>query len=96
MPQILLKIIDIRIFDKNVSLAKLIGQNKSYIQEKLPHISDLLINDLAELVEWSEVLVFTYKDEFFENLEINNEKEIVDLANYSFLKSHNKYEGICW
>ncbi len=87
---------DIRIFDKNVSLAKLIGQNKSYIQEKLPHISDLLVNDLSQLVEWAEILVFTYKDEIFENLEINHEKEIVDLANYDYLKTQNNYEGICW
>ena len=32
---------DIRIFDKNVSLSRLIGKNKSVITEKLPHLDSM-------------------------------------------------------
>lgn len=87
---------NIKIYDKNVSLAKLVGQNKSYVDEKLPHLSQLLTSDLEELLEWSEVVVFTYKDQIFEGLKIDESKVIIDLAKYDSLREANNYEGICW
>ena len=40
---------DIKIFDKNVSLAKLVGANKKYIEKAIPHISSLLVDNIDEL-----------------------------------------------
>ncbi len=35
---------DLRIFDKNVNLAKLVGANRDFILNRIPHISRLMVN----------------------------------------------------
>lgn len=41
--------IQVTVYDKFVNVAKLVGGNKAYINEKLPHISNLLLNEITEL-----------------------------------------------
>ncbi|MFQ5585124.1 MAG: nucleotide sugar dehydrogenase, partial [Calditrichia bacterium] len=48
---------DLRIYDRNVHLAKLFGANKEYINKKIPHISSLMVENIGDLLEHSEVLV---------------------------------------
>ena len=48
---------DLRILDKNVSFAKLMGANRRYIEAEIPHIATLLCDDVEALVEHAEVLV---------------------------------------
>lgn len=48
---------DIRILDHNVSIAKLIGTNRRYIEEVIPHISSLMCDDMNTLLAHAEVLV---------------------------------------
>jgi GDP-mannose 6-dehydrogenase len=48
---------DVRILDRNVSLARLVGANRRYIETEIPHIASLLCEDVHALVEHSEVLV---------------------------------------
>ena len=47
----------LKIYDKNVSLAKLVGANKDYINKQIPHLSSLLCNTIDEVVQGSEVIV---------------------------------------
>jgi GDP-mannose 6-dehydrogenase len=49
--------IDLRIFDEQVSVARLVGANREYIQQEIPHISSLLVPSLEEAVAHGEVLV---------------------------------------
>jgi GDP-mannose 6-dehydrogenase len=73
---------DIRIFDRNVSLARLVGANKAYIENEIPHISRLLSADLDEVVTFAEVLVVGHKSDEFTKV-VENEaggKIVIDLA----------------
>ena len=51
--------LDVRILDRNVSLARLTGANKQQIEEGIPHIASLMCDDESSLLEHSEVLVVT-------------------------------------
>jgi GDP-mannose 6-dehydrogenase len=48
---------DVRILDGNVSLARLIGANRRYIEEEIPHISSLMCENAEALLAHAEVLV---------------------------------------
>src|SRR5213078_4113848 len=47
--------LSLKIYDKNVSLARLVGANKQYIEEQIPHLSSLLCSTIDEVIERSDV-----------------------------------------
>jgi GDP-mannose 6-dehydrogenase len=49
----------IRIFDKNVELARLVGANKQYLYHVIPHIAELMVESLDEALADAEVIVAT-------------------------------------
>ena len=53
---------EVRIFDANVRLSQLIGANKDYLMDVLPHITDLIVPNIADAIEWGEVVVITTGD----------------------------------
>ena len=48
---------ELAIYDPEVHLARLLGANKSFIAQHLPHIGQMLKAELAEVVSECEVLV---------------------------------------
>ncbi len=53
--------LDVCIYDPAVNIARLVGANRRFIEESIPHISSLMTADLNKLVERSEVLVVAMK-----------------------------------
>ncbi len=53
---------DVRILDRNVSLARLMGANRSYIEEEIPHISSLMCENVEDLLAHAEVIVIGNAD----------------------------------
>ena len=53
---------DVRIYDANVALSRLMGANRAYIAEHLPHIGDLLTDDISEVLAHAEVCVAGSRD----------------------------------
>jgi GDP-mannose 6-dehydrogenase len=53
---------DVCILDRNVSLARLMGANRRYIEEEIPHISSLMCETVEDLLEHAEVLVLGNAD----------------------------------
>lgn len=47
----------VRILDSHVSIARLVGANRRYIQEEIPHISSLMCESPRELLEHAETVV---------------------------------------
>ena len=48
---------DVRIYDSNVALSRLIGANRAYIEEQLPHIGELLTGDIDDVLAHGEVFI---------------------------------------
>jgi GDP-mannose 6-dehydrogenase len=92
--------ISLKIYDKNVSLAKLVGANKEYIEKQIPHLSSLLCNTIDEVIDLSEVIVVGNQGpEFVEALTRTRKGQIViDLVRLPIYGSllQAEYRGICW
>jgi GDP-mannose 6-dehydrogenase len=89
----------IRIWDENVSLGRLIGSNRQYIEEVIPHIGSLLCAELEKAVEGAEVVIVgTRVDKERLRKTLGRNQAIVDLVNLDKARrpEASEYEGICW
>ena len=90
----------LRIYDKNVSVARLVGANKEYINTQIPHLSSLLCETIDEVLAHSDVIVVgNGAPEFSEALKrTTKEQLIVDLVRVKADRSEipGQYQGICW
>lgn len=90
---------DIRIFDGHVNLAKLVGANRDYILNHIPHISNLMVGSVGEAIDHGEIIVIGNGDPAFREAADNAGagRIVVDLAGVSEKTSDgNLYHGICW
>jgi GDP-mannose 6-dehydrogenase len=92
--------LSLRIYDRNVSLAKLVGANKDYIEKQIPHLSSLLCRTIDEVIASSEVIVVgNPSPEFVEALTHTRPNQIViDLVRLPIDGSlvPAEYRGLCW
>lgn len=47
----------VRIYDRNVSIGRLVGANRRYIEEEIPHIASLMCEEAEDLLAHTEVIV---------------------------------------
>jgi GDP-mannose 6-dehydrogenase len=91
---------DLRLYDRNVKLASLIGANRDYILNRISHISRLMVDSVDEVLAHAETLVIGNNDEEFLNIleRINKEQCVVDLVRIieSPKEKGRRYDGICW
>jgi len=92
--------LSLRIFDKNVSLAQLVGANKEYIDKQIPHLSSLLCSTIDQVIQQSElIIVGNQSPEFAEALTRTTADQIViDLVRLPLAGSRVSadYRGLCW
>jgi GDP-mannose 6-dehydrogenase len=90
---------DLRVFDKNVNLAKLVGANRDFILSRIPHISRLMAPSIDEVLEHAETIVIGNKDPDFADVPVRlrENQQLVDFVRVSNQwRMDGKYEGICW
>jgi GDP-mannose 6-dehydrogenase len=90
----------VKIYDKNVSLARLHGANRAYIEREIPHIASLMCDSIEEAVVDSEVIVIGNKSPEFQQIldRVRDDQAIIDLVRISKAIEHldARYRGICW
>ncbi len=91
---------EVAIYDSNVNLSGLIGANKRYIEQEIPHISSHLKNSIDEVLDCSDiVLIANRSQEFRKALESGRRNQVVfDLVRLASERSNEEkgYEGLCW
>jgi GDP-mannose 6-dehydrogenase len=90
---------DLRIYDKNVNIARLVGANRDFILNRIPHISKLMVGDVDAVLSHAETVVIGNKDPEFEAVpgRLGNNQMLVDFVRIIGGRSSNgKYDGICW
>src|SRR5881392_868041 len=88
------------IYDEEVGLAKLLGANKRYIEETIPHISSLMVSSPREVIEASDVVVVSKKNPRICDAvtKHGDSRVVIDLVRLypEPLNGPPNYEGICW
>ena len=87
------------IYDRDVSLARLFGANKEYIEREIPHISQLMRASIEEVLEASDVLIIGNKAAEFREIgsRLRDDQQVIDLVRlFDGRRSDERYQGICW
>jgi GDP-mannose 6-dehydrogenase len=91
----------LQIWDNNVMLGRLVGSNRQFIDEFIPHIGQLLQNDLGAVIKSSDLVLVGTRTVDRETLlsAIRPEQTVIDLVNLEKARrpaGKGSYEGICW
>lgn len=89
------------IYDRNVSLARLVGANREYINKQIPHLSSLLTESIDDLLEKSDVVIVgNGSPEFADALrKTRSDQTVIDLFRLKGISRDEipaQYTGICW
>ena len=92
---------EVSIFDSDVSLGRLIGSNRQYIEEVIPHIGALLAPDLETALAGAEVVILGTGAVEGPHLKkvLRPDQLVIDLVNLEKARriaAGPSYRGICW
>jgi GDP-mannose 6-dehydrogenase len=90
---------DVRIFDKNVNLASLVGANRDFILNRIPHISRLMALSIKAVLEHAQTVVIGNNDPDFADVPmlLRENQHLVDFVRIgSQMSGEERYDGICW
>jgi GDP-mannose 6-dehydrogenase len=90
----------IAIYDSNVNLSKLIGANRSYIEQEIPHVSSLMKNRIDDVLDSSDIILIANSGEGFDEVpkKLRPDQAVLDLVRIPQLSTPTTglYEGISW
>jgi GDP-mannose 6-dehydrogenase len=90
----------LKIYDRNVALARLVGANKEFIEREIPHIASLMVSDLSTALADAEVVVVASDDAEFRAVPdmLHSEQVLVDLVRImdDLDGLGERYHGIAW
>ena len=88
------------IYDPEVTLAKLLGANRSFIEKHLPHIGEMLQTDLGSVIDDSDLLVVGLSGaDVAETLaqRCRPDQVLLDLVNLPNVADFRaQVQGLCW
>jgi GDP-mannose 6-dehydrogenase len=92
--------LQLSIYDPQVNVARLIGANRRFIEESIPHIASVMTSDVEQLVREADVLVVaTRTPEVLAALQAHTRPEqlLLDVASLPDREAHQaNYRGVCW
>jgi GDP-mannose 6-dehydrogenase len=90
---------DLRIYDRNVSLAAIHGANRDYILNRIPHISRLMVTSIDEVLDHAQTIVIGNAAPEFADVpkRIGDGQTIIDFVRVCDSRTIlGVYEGLCW
>jgi GDP-mannose 6-dehydrogenase len=90
---------ELAIYDRDVSLARLVGANKEYIEREIPHISKLMRAGIDGVLNDSDVIIIGNQAEEFRSIDgrLRKDQQLIDLVRlFDGRTSSENYQGICW
>lgn len=91
----------VAIWDQDVSLGRLVGSNRQFIEDEIPHIGTLLRNDLQDVVKDSEIVVIgtnAFEEDVLQSC-LRPEQTIIDLVSATkpqHMNASSAVHGLHW
>ncbi len=88
----------IKVYDENVILANIMGANRNFVFSRLPHIKNLMTDNIVTLLKESDVLIINarFKEVTNKIIKSRTRKSIIDLIHIPELRKLKNYQGISW
>jgi GDP-mannose 6-dehydrogenase len=90
---------DVRIYDRNVNVASLVGANRDFILNHIPHIAKLMVDNTDAILDHAQTVVIGNNDPEFKQVtkRLHEGQRLVDFVRIVEGRSMDgKYDGICW
>ena len=91
---------DLRIYDDNVAVSRLMGANREFIESRLPHLGDLLADSIDDVLAHADVMVVGCKDPaVLAALDAAGDRTIIDLVRLpdaQVRRTNPGYFGLGW
>ncbi|MGH8325870.1 MAG: nucleotide sugar dehydrogenase, partial [Steroidobacteraceae bacterium] len=90
---------DLKLYDRNVNLARLTGANREYILKVIPHIERLMVATAEEVIDQCEIIAIGNRAPEFAALapRLRPEQRVIDFVRIREIEQrHERYDGICW
>jgi GDP-mannose 6-dehydrogenase len=90
----------LRIFDRSVNIAQLLGANRAYIEREIPHLEQLMVGSAAAAVAGCRLVVVGHlgRADLAELVGALDGHVVIDLVGYEVLRALAgiEYVGFCW
>jgi len=91
---------ELSIFDRSVNIAMLLGANRSYIEQEIPHIERLMASSPEAALDGARIVVVGHigHDDRAALVRGLSDQVVLDLAGIPELEAHPsiQYQGLCW
>ncbi|MGH9489849.1 MAG: nucleotide sugar dehydrogenase [Terriglobales bacterium] len=90
---------DLRLYDRNVRLASLMGANRDFILNRIPHISKLMVDSVDAVLDHAETVVIGNRDAEFDAIaaRLRPGQRLLDFVRIADRGSlDGQYDGFCW
>jgi GDP-mannose 6-dehydrogenase len=90
---------DLKIYDRNVSMASVHGANRDFILNRIPHISRLMVSSIDEVLGHGDTIVIGNAAPEFADVprRVAEGQTIIDFVRISESRTVlGVYEGLCW
>ncbi len=90
---------ELRIYDPQVSLGRVIGENRRYIERHLPHIGKLVVESPGEAADADICLLGMSDLPVIEAVARSRAATVIDLVKIEGAIEHfgaDRYRGLCW
>lgn len=90
---------ELRLYDRNVNIARLVGANRDYILNRIPHIAKLMEDGIEPVLDHAEVVVIGNRAEEFSGIpeRLREGQVLIDLVRIvEDVPPQAGYDGICW
>jgi GDP-mannose 6-dehydrogenase len=90
----------LKVYDENVELARLLGANRQFVQEEVPYLPSIMCPSVDEVLEFAEVVVIANKGPGFSEIVRRLRKDQIAIDLVRIVKdgseTNGAYRGICW